>query len=173
MLRGLVVSAALVLGSCAAHSSTGAGAKSGSPVARDRALSAIPLTALDGTRTTAAALLSGRPGLISLWASWCAACVEEMPALRRLHARIAPLGAVVLAVAVGEKQGPIAAYARQERLPWQVVCDEEFALADALGEKSLPATLVVDAGGAIVYSGGVLDEAALAALARVLPPAQR
>jgi hypothetical protein len=44
--------------------------------------------------------------------------------------------------------------------------DPNFALADALGERRVPATLVVDRSGHIVYRGGALDGAGLAALRR-------
>jgi len=46
--------------------------------------------------------------------------------------------------------------------------DGEFKLSDALGQRRVPATLVLDRGGRVVYSGGALDEQALAAFRAAL-----
>jgi hypothetical protein len=46
--------------------------------------------------------------------------------------------------------------------------DERFQLADALGQNRVPATVVLDRKGRIVYRGGVFDEAALAAFRKAL-----
>jgi hypothetical protein len=46
--------------------------------------------------------------------------------------------------------------------------DEQFHFADSLGQKRVPATLVVDRDGRVVYAGGVLDDPALSALERVI-----
>lgn len=44
----------------------------------------LPFLAPDGTQTTLASL-SGKTLLINLWATWCAPCREEMPALAQLE----------------------------------------------------------------------------------------
>ena len=46
----------------------------------------LAFTAPDGTKTTLAAF-KGKPLLLNLWATWCAPCVREMPALDRLAQR--------------------------------------------------------------------------------------
>jgi hypothetical protein len=46
--------------------------------------------------------------------------------------------------------------------------DEDFRVADALGQRDVPATLVVDRGGRIVYRGDALDSASLVAFRRTL-----
>src|SRR5204862_260717 len=52
--------------------------------------------------------------------------------------------------------------ARHLQVPQLV--DEQFHLADALGQRRVPATLVLDRDGRVRYTGGVLDRAALSAL---------
>ncbi|HVY45602.1 MAG TPA: hypothetical protein VHB21_06965, partial [Minicystis sp.] len=47
--------------------------------------------------------------------------------------------------------------------------DEEFALADALGQRRIPATLVLDGAQRVVFAGDALDDRARAAIARTLP----
>jgi thiol-disulfide isomerase/thioredoxin len=53
-----------------------------------------------GGRHTLAAL-KGRYVLLNLWATWCAPCVRELPALAKLQAAMPPGGLTIVAVNVG------------------------------------------------------------------------
>jgi len=128
----------------------------------------VPLLTLEGQPTRLQQALQGRVGLIAVWATWCEACTAELDALTRLADRAAARGAVVVAVAVGEKRGTVADFVARRGLRYAQLVDEEFHLADALGQSRVPTTLVVDRNGRIVFTGGVLDEAALAALRSAL-----
>lgn len=57
---------------------------------------------------------------------------------------------------------------QRRALPWAQLVDERFQLADQLGQTRVPATLVLDRDGRVVYRGGAFDEAALAAFRRAL-----
>jgi peroxiredoxin len=127
-------------------------------------LPATHLEGLDGSPTDLAAAVGGRVALVSLWATWCESCVAEVGALSRLDAQTrAQSDAIVVAVAVGEPRATVAAFTHDRALPYRVLVDPEFELADALGQRRVPATLVVDRTGHIVHRGGALDEASLAA----------
>jgi peroxiredoxin len=129
----------------------------------------VPLVTLDGTATDLPSLLRGRVAIVSLWATWCDGCAAEIDALERLHTQAAARAdAVVVGVSVGEARGRVAAFARKRRLSYAQLVDEEFHLADALGEPRVPATLVVDRDGRIVFRGGALDPASLAAFRSAL-----
>ena len=136
--------------------------------AHQSSLPAIPLTTLDGKSERLESLLGGRPALISLWATWCEACVAEQPALDRLRTKAAQLGAAVVAVAVGEPHDKVAAQVRWRGLTGAQLVDEQFQFADALGQRRVPATLVIDRQGKITFVGGALDASALAALRAAL-----
>ena len=127
-------------------------------------LPSLPLTTLDGRTEPLDALLGGQPVLVSLWATWCDACMGELDALNRLAER----GQRVLGIAVGEPRDTVAAFAAKHGLRYPLVVDEAFALADTLGERRVPATLVVDKAGRVVFRGGALDERALEALRSAL-----
>jgi hypothetical protein len=60
------------------------------------------------------------------------------------------------------------AFVRRRGLRYTQVLDEDFRVADALGQRDVPATLVVDRGGTIVYRGDALDSASLMAFRRTL-----
>jgi peroxiredoxin len=136
--------------------------------AKEVALPPIALQALDGKPTQLAAALDGHPALVSLWATWCEACGEEFSALTRLDERARAHGAKVIAVAVGEPRATVAEFVARHHLPYAQLVDEEFHFSDALGQKRVPATLVIDARGKVVFVGGALDSAALAALRSTL-----
>jgi cytochrome c biogenesis protein CcmG, thiol:disulfide interchange protein DsbE len=132
-------------------------------------LPSTPVVTLEGAATDLRRVLRGRVAIVSLWATWCEACVGEIDALNRLQAQAARRDdAVVVGVAVGEDRETVAAFARRRGLTYAQWVDEAFRLADALGEPRVPATLVVDRGGQIVFRGGALDPAGLAAFRSAL-----
>jgi peroxiredoxin len=108
-----------------------------------------------------------RPALVSLWATWCEACRTEFGALNRLDAEARDRGALVVGVAVGERADVAGRFAEAHGLRYAQIADEDFVLSDALGERRIPAILVLDRTGRIVYRGGALDDAALRAFRAV------
>jgi thiol-disulfide isomerase/thioredoxin len=139
-----------------------AGAEPPGPVA-PAVLPEVAVRSLDDQPVRLEAAAAGKPALVSFWATWCDACIAEMDALNRLDERARSSGGMVIGVAVGETREKAAAFARQRGLRYAQLVDEKLALADALGQKRLPATLVLDRQGKVVFTGGTLDERALAA----------
>jgi len=112
--------------------------------------------------------IEGRPAVLSLWATWCQGCLEELAALQRLARGLRPRGGVVVTVAVGEDPAAVEHFVRGRGLPFVQLVDQRFRLADALGQRRVPATLVVDRSSRVVFRGGPLDAAALHAVRDVL-----
>jgi len=131
-------------------------------------LPAVPLRDLEGKEQRLDAAVAGKVALVSFWATWCDACVAEIQALNRLDERARKSGGVVVGVAIGEPREKVAAFAREHGLAYAQLLDEDLKLADALGQKRVPATLVLDRAGRVVWSGGALDERALSAFRAAL-----
>ena len=115
---------------------------------------------------------SGRTLVVNFWATWCAPCVEEMPALARLRAKLAARGFEVLAVNQGEMPARVSAFVDRAGLDLAVVLDRDKAVSKAWQVRALPTTFVVDASGRIrLYAVGELDTgpALEAAIAPLLP----
>jgi peroxiredoxin len=125
----------------------------------------VPVVTLSGEPTQVASVAHGRVALVSLWATWCDGCQRELDALNRLDASTAPGGdAIVIGVAVGERRETVAAFVRRRGLRYTQLVDEEYRFADSIGERRVPATLVLDREGRIVYRGDALDARGLDAL---------
>jgi peroxiredoxin len=133
------------------------------PPAGRGSLPPVELVTLDGQPMRLQQAVAGRVALVAVWATWCEACASELESLERLHDRAGAHGAVVVAVAVGEKRSTVAAFVARHGLRYFQLVDEEYRLADALGQKRVPATLVIDRSGQIVFTGGAFDGGALAA----------
>ena len=146
----------------------------GPPSSAPAELPVVSLATLAGDRTDVERLAEGRVALVSFWATWCESCQREMEALNRLHAATAESrDAVVIGVDVGEEPEAVAEFARRRGLRYAQLVDERFELADAVGQRRVPCTLVLDRGGRIVFRGEALDARALEALRRAIAaPAQ-
>ncbi len=112
---------------------------------------------------------------MNFWATWCAPCVEEMPALARLRARLAPRGFEVLAVNQGEMPQRVSAFVSRSGLDLPILLDRDKEAGKAWRVRALPTTFIVDAAGRIRFHGeGEIDTGeALEALILPLLPRER
>jgi thiol-disulfide isomerase/thioredoxin len=119
---------------------------------------------MEGRMTTLSAVLGQRPTLVSFWAPWCEPCVQEQPALQRLARQADACGVAVLGIAVGESRDAVIGFSRAHQLTFRQFTDQDFRLADALGQRRIPTTMVLDAAQKVVFVGDALDHRAVAAL---------
>lgn len=96
----------------------------------------------------------GKPRLINLWASWCATCGEEHPALMALAADLRAKGQSDQLMGLNYKDTPVNATAWLRRLgdPYaRSLSDSQGRLAMELGVYGAPESFIVDAAGVIVW----------------------
>ena len=104
----------------------------------------VPFTAPDGSQTTLAAS-NGKVRLVNFWATWCAPCREEMPALQALQQDLGGADFEVLLVATGRNAPEgIARFFSEEGITMQTALDPKGTLGRAAGIAGLPVTLVLD-----------------------------
>jgi thiol-disulfide isomerase/thioredoxin len=119
----------------------------------------LPFFTADG-RERRLAELRGRGVVVNFWATWCAPCVEEMPALDRLRRQLSEQGVDVLALSsdFGGAKSVQRFYEINEIRHLEVLVDPKGLLARGAGLAGLPTTLLIDAEGHEV--GRVLGAAA-------------
>jgi thiol-disulfide isomerase/thioredoxin len=128
----------------------------------------VVVTSTNGQSVALSALLGRRPALLSFWAPWCEPCVRELPDLERLSRAVAPCGASVVGVAVGETPASVAAVAQIRQLTYPQFADQGYLLADALGQTRIPTTVVFDKFQRMIFVGEGLDSRAVSALAATM-----
>jgi thiol-disulfide isomerase/thioredoxin len=91
----------------------------------------------------------GKVVLLNLWATWCAPCRKEMPALDRLQAKAggARFTVVALATDAGGAQAAREFYAANDIRHLAIYFDGGGDVLTTLGTAGLPTTLLLDAEG--------------------------
>ena len=102
----------------------------------------------DGSRTVTLSHLRGKPVLLNFWASWCAPCLEEIPAMQELHRELP--GLQILAVATDTDQAAYASYMQAHPLSFDNVLDPGQQACRAYPTTGVPETYVIDSQGKIV-----------------------
>jgi thiol-disulfide isomerase/thioredoxin len=109
----------------------------------------VALTGPDGAETTLAAVADGRLTIVNFWATWCAPCRQEMPALAALAEARGTDGLELALVATGRNSPEaIARFAEDVGLPdLETALDPKARLAAAMGVPGLPVTVLLDTDG--------------------------
>jgi thiol-disulfide isomerase/thioredoxin len=99
----------------------------------------------DGSQRTLAGA-RGRALVVNFWATWCAPCVKEMPALDRLDAAVDGSGIDVVALSADRDGAKIVRqfYDKNAIASLAVTIDRGSAVARALSVGALPTTVLYD-----------------------------
>jgi len=118
------------------------------PYAAAKAPVAVPQVAIDDARGTRLALsaFKGKYVLLNLWATWCAPCVRELPALAKLKAAAGSDKFDVVAVDVGRGTAADARSFLDSHAAKSLgtYVDTNLALLRAFGAFGLPLTVLID-----------------------------
>ena len=144
MTRGGALLAALLLVLLAT------GRPSAAPAGRIPAWQAVDL---DG-RTWSAEAVRGRVVLVDFWATWCAPCLDDLPRLKRLHARYAPRGLVILGVSLDRSSvRDFRSWLQRQAIAWPQVREAggyDSPLARQFGVEAIPASYLYDRDGRLL-----------------------
>jgi peroxiredoxin len=96
--------------------------------------------------------LRGKVVLVNFWATYCAACLEEMPKLIETHKKFAPRGYETVAVAVRhDNPSKVARFAEKNGLPFRVALDSSGELAKEFGNVRItPMGFLIDKQGRVL-----------------------
>ncbi len=89
--------------------------------------------------------LKSKVTMINFWATWCAACIEEMPSILKLREAYKGKGFELVAVNMDENPDEILASATKKLgIDFPVYLDKDQKLADHFNINAIPLTVLLD-----------------------------
>jgi cytochrome c biogenesis protein CcmG/thiol:disulfide interchange protein DsbE len=118
------------------------------------------LSRLDGNGTGDIADYRGRWVLVNFWASWCAPCRSEAPALESFQKEHAPQDFTVLGINLDDNTGDATEFVRRYGLTYPQLRDGDGSeRRDAYGMTGFPESFLVDPAGKLaLIRRGAVDE---------------
>jgi cytochrome c biogenesis protein CcmG, thiol:disulfide interchange protein DsbE len=104
-------------------------------------------TVSDGANSIHLANYRGKVILLNFWATWCAPCVHEMPALVQLHHDRPDLA--ILAVSIDEDPDAYKQFISERHIDLTMVRDADQKAAKLYGTEAWPETYIIDRNGVI------------------------
>jgi thiol-disulfide isomerase/thioredoxin len=110
----------------------------------------------------------GKVLVVNFWATWCAPCRAEIPALIRVQSQYASNGVIIVGIALDDVV-KVQEYAAEFRVDYPLLVGgmETLSMNNDLGNSAgvLPFTIVLDRSGKLVQNhAGALTEASLGAI---------
>ncbi|XZE20727.1 redoxin family protein [Pirellulaceae bacterium SH449] len=103
--------------------------------------------------------LRGKVVLIEFWGTRCTACLQDLPALKRIYKKHRNRLEIV-GICLTSEPARVQNYVTEHSLPWTQLCDDRTIgwecnqqLAEQFGVLSVPTTLLVDQDGVVVKLG--------------------
>lgn len=94
--------------------------------------------------------LRGRVVFVNFWATWCLPCIEEMPAMEKLHQELQKDGLVILAVNFQEGPERIKEFLAKHNLTFTALLDHDGKVAERYQAWALPVSVIINKRGEIV-----------------------
>jgi peroxiredoxin len=92
----------------------------------------------------------GKVVFLNFWATWCAACVVEMPSMEKLHRRLKDKDFVMVAINLQESDAQVKAFFEKMKLSFTALLDSNGEVATGFAVNALPTSFVLDKQGRIV-----------------------
>jgi peroxiredoxin len=104
-----------------------------------------------GDSVSLRALAKGEVALVNIWATWCEPCKEEMPAMQRAYADLAPRGFRIIAVSIDNGDGAaVKEFAQQLGITFDILHDRSTRIQQAYQTTGVPESFLVNRDGVIV-----------------------
>ena len=118
----------------------------------------VTFSLFDGSQATLADY-RGQPLVLNFWASWCPACVAEMPSFQEVHEAV---GAEVrfLGLDVQDTRGAADAFVEQSGVTYLLGEDPDGAILATFDGIAMPTTIFIDEAGNVVerHSGAIFED---------------
>lgn len=92
----------------------------------------------------------GQVVFLNFWATWCAPCVAEMPAMQTLYDRYRDDGLVMIAVNVREDRAQVQEFIDRLGLSYPVALDSNGSVTNLYNVRGFPTTMIIDREGTVI-----------------------
>jgi len=113
---------------------------------------------LDSGKSFTTSSIKGKPLIMTFWASWCAPCKKELPALAEIYRDKHGEGLEVIGINVDEDPAAARRYLKQNPLPFPVVMDSKKQIMKLFQTRGVPTTFWVTRSGQIRQRSVGYDE---------------
>lgn len=104
---------------------------------------------LTGKPTTLRSQL-GKVTLLNFWATWCAPCVNELPALEATYKQLKDKGFTVVGVAIDDTLEEVQGYQKKFSLSYPIILDADGVSKRHYDLRGVPESFVLDASGKVI-----------------------
>ncbi|MCC6953698.1 MAG: TlpA family protein disulfide reductase [Deltaproteobacteria bacterium] len=108
------------------------------------------LTDVRGARVTLSEF-RGKNVMLNFWATWCAPCVAEMPALERVHQLLGSKGLTLVSVNVDPEKGrkDVDDFLASNSISFPIALDPRFSVPNEFGVSGFPETIFIGPDGRV------------------------
>ncbi|MFP4510733.1 MAG: TlpA family protein disulfide reductase [Spirochaetaceae bacterium] len=92
----------------------------------------------------------GQVVFLNFWATWCAPCVAEMPAMQRLYDRYRDDGLAMIAVNVREDRAQVGQFIDRLGVSYPVALDSDGSVTGLYNVRGFPTTVIIDREGRVM-----------------------
>jgi thiol-disulfide isomerase/thioredoxin len=103
----------------------------------------------DSDRKVTLSQFRGNVVVLNFWASWCEPCVEELPSLISMQARMKEKGVIVLAVSIDVDSDLYHRFLKEHNVNLLTVRDPEQRASALYGTFGWPETYIIDRKGIV------------------------
>ena len=89
----------------------------------------------------------GKVIFLNFWATWCSACLVEMPSMEKLYSEFKNKGFIILAVDMQEDIEKVRKFKEKFKLSFPILLDAEGVVVSHNGVNAIPATFLIDRAG--------------------------
>lgn len=119
------------------------------PIVGTPKASEFNLNAVDGSKVSLDEY-QGKFILLNFWATWCAPCRKEMPAMSDLYNQLKGRGLEVVGVHVGPSLAGVKKFLQSVPIDFTILLDKDMSLA-SWGVRGLPTTFLINPEGKLIY----------------------
>lgn len=91
--------------------------------------------------------------LVDFWATWCGACIRELPKIASLQEKYAAQGLRVVGISGDMRRQDLVDFKEENPLPFPTIHDPEGAIFTRWGVNRLPTVAVIGRDGNVTYRG--------------------